>query len=286
MRIVRTVLDLRAALRPARGSGTIGLVPTMGALHDGHLELARRARADNDLVVMSVFVNPTQFNDPSDLAAYPRDEGRDVDLAASAGVDVVFAPDVAEVYPPGFSVTVTLHGPIVEALEGAHRGVGHFQGVTTVVAKLFGMVSPDRAYFGQKDAQQVRVVQAMVADLNIPTEIVVVPTVREPDGLAMSSRNRRLGPFDRGRAAHVAEALRAAELAAAGGITDAGAIVHAARKVLVDNAIDVEYLELVDADTFRPVPVLMTGPAVLAVAVVIGGTRLIDNVVLRIAARR
>jgi pantoate--beta-alanine ligase len=286
MRIVRTVLDLRAALRPARGSGSIGLVPTMGALHDGHLELARRARADNDLVVMSVFVNPTQFNDPSDLAAYPRDEGRDVDLAASAGVDVVFAPDVAEVYPPGFSVTVTLHGPIVEALEGAHRGVGHFQGVTTVVAKLFGMVSPDRAYFGQKDAQQVRVVQAMVADLNIPTEIVVVPTVREPDGLAMSSRNRRLSPFDRGRAAHVAEALRAAELAAAGGITDAGAIVHAARKVLVDNAIDVEYLELVDADTFRPVPVLMTGPAVLAVAVVIGGTRLIDNVVLRIEARR
>ena len=285
MRTVRTIADLRAALRPYRAQGSVGLVPTMGALHDGHLELARRARAENDAVVMSIFVNPTQFNDPSDLAAYPRDEGRDVDLAASAGVDLVFAPDVTQVYPPGFSATVTLHGPIVEALEGAHRGVGHFQGVTTVVAKLFGMVSPDRAYFGQKDAQQVRVVQAMVADLNIPTEIVVVPTVREPDGLAMSSRNRRLSPFDRARAAHIAEALRAAELAAAGGITDAGAVVHAARKVLADNAIDVEYLELVDAGTFLPVPVLMTGPAVLAVAVVIGGTRLIDNVVLSLGAR-
>ena len=281
MRIVRTVADLRAALRPVRGTGTVGLVPTMGALHEGHLELARRACAGTDVVVMSIFVNPTQFNDPSDLAAYPRDEARDVELAASAGVDLVFAPDVAEIYPPGFTATVTLHGPIVEALEGAHRGVGHFQGVTTVVAKLFGMVSPDRAYFGQKDAQQVRVVQAMVADLNIPTEIMVVPTVREPDGLAMSSRNRRLSPFDRARAVHVSEALRAAELAAAGGITDAGSIVHAARKVLIDNAIDVEYLELVDADTFQPVPVLMTGPAVLAVAVVIGGVRLIDNVVLQ-----
>ncbi|WP_420124530.1 pantoate--beta-alanine ligase [Nakamurella sp.] len=283
MRIVRTVADLRAALQPVRGTGTVGLVPTMGALHEGHLELARRARAGTDLVVMSIFVNPTQFNDPSDLAAYPRDEARDVELAGSAGVDLVFAPDVAEIYPPGFTATVTLHGPIVEALEGAHRGVGHFQGVTTVVAKLFGMVSPDRAYFGQKDAQQVRVVQAMVADLNIPTEIVVVPTVREPDGLAMSSRNRRLSPFDRARAAHVSEALRAAELAAAGGISDAGSLVHAARKILHDNAIDVEYLELVDADTFRPVPVLVTGPAVLAVAVVIGGVRLIDNVVLRLA---
>lgn len=284
MKIVRTVPELRALLRPHRGPGSVGLVPTMGALHEGHLELARRARAADDVVVMSIFVNPTQFNDPADLAAYPRDEGKDAELAASAGVDLLFVPGVAEVYPPGFTATVALHGPIVEALEGAHRGVGHFQGVTTVVSKLFGMASPDRAYFGQKDAQQVRVVQAMVADLNIPTEIVVVPTVREPDGLAMSSRNRRLSPFERARAGHISEALRAAELAAAGGITDAGALVGAARKVLTDNAIDVEYLELVDADTFRPVPVLMTGPAVLAVAVVIGGTRLIDNVVLRLGA--
>jgi pantoate--beta-alanine ligase len=282
MRTVRTVHDLRTALRPYRGEGSVGLVPTMGALHEGHLELARQARVENDAVVMSIFVNPTQFNDPTDLAAYPRDERKDADLAASAGVDLLFAPGVQEVYPPGFTATVALHGPIVEGLEGAHRGVGHFQGVTTVVSKLFGMASPDRAYFGQKDAQQVRVVQAMVADLNIPTEIVVVPTVREPDGLAMSSRNRRLSPFDRARAAHISEALRAAELAVAGGITDVGSVVHAARKVLSDNAIDVEYLELVDAGTFRPVQVLMAGPAVLAVAAVIGGIRLIDNVVLAV----
>ncbi len=281
MRTVRTVHDLRAALRPYRAEGSVGLVPTMGALHDGHLELARRAREENDAVVMSIFVNPTQFNDPADLAAYPRDERKDADLAASVGVDLLFAPGVQEVYPPGFTATVTLHGAIVERLEGTHRGVGHFQGVTTVVAKLFGMASPDRAYFGQKDAQQVRVVQAMVADLNIPTEIVVVPTIREPDGLALSSRNRRLSPFERARAVHISEALRAAELAVAGGIVDAGSVVQTARKVLSDNAIDVEYLELVDAWTFLPVQVLMAGPAVLAVAAVIGGTRLIDNVVLQ-----
>lgn len=259
----------------------MALIPTMGALHDGHLELVRQARRENDAVVMSIFVNPTQFNDPADLTAYPRDEGRDAELAASAGVDLLFAPGVQEVYPLGFSATVALHGPIVESLEGAHRGVGHFQGVTTVVTKLFGMAGPDRAYFGQKDAQQVRVVQAMVDDLNIPTRIVVVPTVREPDGLAMSSRNRRLSPFDRVRAAHIAHALRTAELAVAGGILDAGSIVLAARKELADNAIDVEYLELVDAESFLPVPVLMAGPAILAVAVMIGGTRLIDNVVLQ-----
>jgi pantoate--beta-alanine ligase len=252
----------------------------MGALHEGHLELARRARADNEVVVMSIFVNPTQFNDPADLAAYPRAERKDADLAESAGVDLLFAPGVHEVYPSGFTATVSLHGPIVEALEGAHRGPGHFQGVTTVVSKLFGMASPDRAYFGQKDAQQVRVVQAMVADLNIPTEIVVVPTVREPDGMAMSSRNRRLSPFDRARAAHISAALRDAEVAVANGIVDAGAVVQVARKVLTDNAIDVEYLELVDADTFLPVRVLVAGPAILAVAAMVGGTRLIDNVVL------
>ena len=280
MKIVRTVPDLRELLRPYRGEGSVGFVPTMGALHEGHLELARRARAADDVVVMSIFVNPTQFNDPADLAAYPRDEHKDAELAASAGVDVLFAPGVAEVYPPGFTATVSLHGPIVEALEGAHRGVGHFQGVTTVVSKLFGMVSPDRAYFGQKDAQQVRVVQAMVADLNIPTTIVVVPTVREIDGLAMSSRNRRLSPFERARAAHISAALWEAEVAVANGIVDAGAVVQVARKVLSDNAIDVEYLELVDADTFLPVRVLVAGPALLAVAAVIGGVRLIDNVVL------
>jgi pantoate--beta-alanine ligase len=277
---VRTVRELRAALRPYRGSGSVALVPTMGALHDGHLELARRAKADNDVVVMSIFVNPTQFNDPADLIAYPRDEQADAALAESAGVHVLFVPPPAEVYPPGYSATIELHGPIVERLEGAHRGAGHFRGVTTVVGKLLGMAQPNRAYFGQKDAQQVRVVRALVADLNIDTEIVTVPTVREPDGLAMSSRNRRLSPFDRARAAHIAEALRAAELAVAGGIVDAGSVLQAARKVLSDNVIDVEYLELVDTETFLPEPVLVARPATLAVAAMIGGTRLIDNVVL------
>ena len=277
---VRTVRELRSGLRPHRASGSVALVPTMGALHEGHLELARRAKAENDIVVMSIFVNPTQFNDPGDLAAYPRDERADAELAQSAGVDVLFAPVASEVYPPGYSASIELHGPIVDTLEGAHRGAGHFRGVTTVVGKLFGMAEPDRAYFGQKDAQQVRVVRALVADLNIDTEIVTVPTVREPDGLAMSSRNRRLSPFDRARAAHVSEALRAAELAVAGGIVDAGSVVLAARKVLSDNVIDVEYLELVDTDTFLPVPVLVDRPATLAIAAMIGGTRLIDNVVL------
>src|SRR6476469_8611441 len=150
---VRTVRELRAALRPYRGSGSVGLVPTMGALHDGHLELARRAKADNDVVVMSIFVNPTQFNDPADLLAYPRDEQADADLAAGVGVDLLFMPSAQEVYPTGVSATVQRHGPIVESLEGARRGVGHGSGVTTVVAKLLGMAGPDRAYFGQKDAQ-------------------------------------------------------------------------------------------------------------------------------------
>src|SRR6476469_353399 len=186
MTIVRTVAELRAALHPYRAAGSVGLVPTMGALHDGHLQLARRAKAENDVVVMSIFVNPTQFNDPADLNAYPRDEQADAELAASADVDLLFMPSATEVYPPGFSATVQLHGPIVETLEGARRGVGHFQGVTTVVSKLLGMAQPDRAYFGQKDAQQARVVRALVADLNIGTQIVTVPTVREPDGLAMS----------------------------------------------------------------------------------------------------
>jgi len=277
---VRTVRDLRAALRPYRGNGSVALVPTMGALHDGHLELARRAKADNDVVVMSIFVNPTQFNDPADLAAYPRDERADAELAESAGVDVLFAPPPEEVYPPGFSATIELHGPIVDSLEGARRGAGHFRGVTTVVGKLFGMAQPDRAYFGQKDAQQVRVVRALVADLNIDTEIVTVPTVREPDGLAMSSRNRRLSAEDRANAVAVSRALLAAQALAAGGEQDAATVLAAATEVLRSSGIEPEYLALVDAETFLPIENLDAGPAVLAVAADLGGTRLIDNVLV------
>ncbi len=238
MRIARTVADLRQELRPFRAGGSVALVPTMGALHDGHLQLARRARAENDVVVMSIFVNPTQFNDPADLNAYPRDEQADTELAASAGVDLLFMPTAAEVYPPGFSATVQLHGPIVETLEGARRGVGHFQGVTTVVSKLLGMAQPDRAYFGQKDAQQARVVRALVADLNIDTQIVTVPTVREPDGLAMSSRNRRLNPQDRERAVAVSAAVLAAQAAVQAGERDAAAVLGTAADVLAGRGIE------------------------------------------------
>ena len=272
MTIVRTVADLRAALHPYRAAGSVGLVPTMGALHDGHLQLARRAKAENDVVVMSIFVNPTQFNDPADLNAYPRDEQADAQLAASAGVDVLFMPSAAEVYPPGFSATVQLHGPIVETLEGARRGVGHFQGVTTVVSKLLGMAQPDRAYFGQKDAQQARVVRALVADLNIGTRIVTVPTVREPDGLAMSSRNRRLTPPDRERAVAVSAALLAAQSAVEAGERDASAVLRAAADVLAGRGIEPEYLALVDAESFAPVGTLGPDPAILAVAADLGGT--------------
>ena len=279
MKIVRTVGELRAALRPYRADGSVGLVPTMGALHDGHLELARRAAAENDVVVMSIFVNPTQFNDPADLQAYPRDEAADAELAAGAGVDFLFAPSADEVYPPGFSATVELHGPIVESLEGARRGAGHFRGVTTVVTKLLGMAQPDRAYFGQKDAQQARVVRALVADLNINTEIVTVPTVREPDGLAMSSRNRRLSPSTgRTRSRSRRRCWRPKRRPRRGSRT--GRLLRAAAEVLAGRGIDPEYLALVDAETFLPVDTLDAGPAILAVAADLGGTRLIDNVLV------
>ncbi len=286
MEIVRTVGDLRAVLGPVRcdatlpHGGSVGLVPTMGALHEGHLSLCRAARAENDVVVMSIFVNPTQFNDAADLAAYPREEAADAAMAADAGVDVLFAPSAAQVYPPGFTATVELHGPIVESLEGAHRGTGHFRGVTTVVSKLLNMTTPDRAYFGQKDAQQARVVRAMATDLDIDTAIVTVPTVREPDGLAMSSRNRRLSPGDRARATAIPAALRAASLLAASGERNAAVLREATLARCADAGLTPEYVALVDADTFLPVEQLTANPAVLAIAVSLGGTRLIDNMII------
>ena len=197
---IRSVAELRSALAPARRAGRrIGLVPTMGALHEGHLSLIRRARANCDVVVMSLFVNPTQFNEQTDLNAYPRDEQRDARLAEAERVDVMFAPAVEEVYPTGFDTTVTVSG-LTETLEGAQRGRSHFDGVATVVTKLFNMVVPDVAYFGQKDAQQAVIVKHLVRDLDIPVRIEVCPTVREPDGLALSSRNVLLSVTDRERA--------------------------------------------------------------------------------------
>lgn len=279
MRIVRTVAELRAALAPHRAAGErVGFVPTMGALHEGHLSLVRAARAVSDVVVLSVFVNPTQFNDPADLAAYPRTEEADVALAESAGADLVFAPAPAELYPDDYATTVTVTGPVTESLEGANRGRGHFDGVATVVAKLLIAVAPDAAWFGAKDAQQVVVVRRMVADLGLPVRIEVGPTVREPDGLAMSSRNTRLGPGDRVRALALSRALRAVQSAAADG-ADVGSARDAGLKELAADGIEPEYLALVGPDTLEPVATL-DRPALALVAAHVGPVRLIDNLLI------
>lgn len=278
MIVVRTVADLRAALRERRDR-RIGFVPTMGALHEGHMSLLRAARLANATVVLSIFVNPTQFDESADLEAYPRTEDRDLALAESAGVDIVFAPDVAQMYPDGFATTVSVTGPISETLEGAQRGRAHFDGVATVVTKLLLAVAPDAAYFGAKDAQQVAVVRRFVADLGIPVEIVACPTSRDPDGLARSSRNARLSPAERERALAIPRALHAATKAAVAGVRDADALRVAAVDVLRDVDIEPEYVAVVDPDTFEPVHSL-DRPALLAIAARVGRTRLIDNVVL------
>jgi pantoate--beta-alanine ligase len=276
VRIVRTNEEMRRVPR----SGTVGLVPTMGAFHAGHHALMRAARERCDTVVVSLFVNPAQFNEAADLAAYPRDEARDAADAERLGVDVLYAPAVEEVYPPGFATAVRVEG-LSDVLEGAERGPGHFAGVCTVVTKLFNVVQPDVAFFGQKDAQQVAVVGRMVRDLDIPVELVVIPTVREPDGLALSSRNGRLDPSERRRATALSRALRAAERAIAGGERDAAAITRAARAEL--DGIQPEYLALVDPDSFQPITTV--GDRVLvAVAARVGATRLIDNTLIHPAA--
>ena len=276
MRIVRTVAEVREAV--AQAEGRVGLVPTMGALHDGHLALVRAAAAENDLVVVSLFVNPTQFDEQSDLAAYPRDEARDAQLAEEAGAHVLFAPSPATVYPDGFATTVSVGG-LTEPLEGAVRGAGHFHGVATVVTKLFNMVGPDAAYFGQKDAQQLAVIRRLVADLDIPVEVRAVPTVREPDGLALSSRNVHLSPEQRERAVALSRALRDAERAIGDGERDAQAIRARALSALTDFGVEPEYLELVSPETLEPVRTV-NGRVLVAVAARLGNTRLIDNVLI------
>jgi pantoate--beta-alanine ligase len=281
-RAVRSRQDLRAALEQARRDGlTIGLVPTMGYLHDGHLSLLRAARAECDLVVMSLFVNPTQFGPGEDLERYPRDEERDLRLAAEAGVDLVYAPPVEEVYPEGFATTVEVGGDLTGVLDGdpAHRGPEHFRGVTTVVAKLFNSVGPDVAYFGQKDAQQAAVIRRMARDLDFPVRIEVLPTVRELDGLAMSSRNAYLDAHARQRAVALSRALRAAERIARDESLQAG--LDAARQELASAGIEPEYLEARDAEQLQPVATLNGRPVLIAVAAQVGGARLIDNVLIQ-----
>jgi pantoate--beta-alanine ligase len=279
MRRVRTVAELRAALASARRDGlTIGLVPTMGALHDGHLSLIACARGQCDVVVVSLFVNPAQFNERADLERYPRDEHRDAELAAAAGADLLFAPSVEEVYPSGFATTVEVLG-LTERLEGAARGAEHFRGVATVVTKLLCMTLPDFAFFGQKDAQQVVVIRRLAQDLNLPVRIEALPTVREPDGLAMSSRNALLTPDERARALALPAALDAAHALARTGERSAQALLEAARAAMRRFDVVPEYVALVEPDTLEPVTAL-TGEALLALAARVGEVRLIDNAVL------
>ena len=278
MRVLRTVEELRTALEPARRTGsTVGLVPTMGALHEGHISLIDRARVDCDVVVVSLFVNPSQFNDSGDLDRYPRQEQRDRELAAAAGADLVFAPPAEEIYPTGFSTSVEVRG-LTDRLEGTVRGARHFHGVTTVVTKLLNIVSPDVAYFGQKDAQQVIVIRRMVKDLNMNVRIEACPTVREADGLAMSSRNVHLSSAERARALAIPRALAAVAAAVTDGERSADVLRATAREAMGE-FVEPEYIELVQPDTLDRVERL-EGPALLAVATRVGETRLIDNVIL------
>ncbi len=284
MKIVRTVADARRAVAERRGTEPrahrVGLVPTMGALHDGHLSLIRRARAECDTVVMSLFVNPAQFRAGEDLESYPRDERRDAALAEAEGVDVLFAPPADEVYPPGFDSWVEVGG-LTEVLCGdpARRGPEHFRGVTTVVTKLLNIVGPDAAYFGQKDAQQALVIRKLVRDLAIPVEVVVAPTVRAADGLALSSRNAYLEPAERRRALALSRALAAAQAAVEDGEVEGEAVLRAARAELEAANVEPEYLELRSAHDLAPVA-RVNGSTLLAVAARFRGARLIDNTIL------
>ncbi len=280
MEVTRTLSATFDATEAARAKdGTVGFVPTMGAFHEGHLSLIRRARADRDFLVVSIFVNPLQFGDPADLAAYPRDEERDLELARELGVDVVFAPPVEEMYPAGKPEATVDPGLVAERLEGASRP-GHFRGVATVLAKLFHAVGPSAAYFGEKDAQQNAVVRRVVADLSFPIEVVVCPTVREPDGLAMSSRNARLSPEQREAAGCLFLALSVAAELARSGERDAAHLVAAmAREIGATPQARLDYAAVVDGDTFEELRTVdRTARAVVAAR--FGDVRLIDNLLL------
>lgn len=280
MEVIRTVPELRAACDRARAGGrSVGFVPTMGAFHEGHRSLLRRARAECDLAVCSIFVNPTQFDDPADLAAYPRDEEADLRDAEALGIDLVFLPGAEVMYPTGSPEVTVDPGPLGERLEGASRP-GHFRGVATVVAKLFHAVGPCRAYFGEKDAQQLAVIRRMVRDLDFPVEVVACPTVREPDGLAMSSRNRRLTPEQREAAGCLFLALAAAaELARAGERDAAKLVAVMAREIGATPQARIDYVAVVDDETFEEVREI-TRPARAVVAARFGDVRLIDNLLL------
>ncbi|MCL7463751.1 pantoate--beta-alanine ligase [Phaeovulum sp. NW3] len=274
--VIRTSAELQEKVAGWKRSGMlVGVVPTMGALHDGHLSLARAARAQSDRVIVTIFVNPMQFNNPEDLKKYPRDEAHDLALLQAEGVDVLFAPGVDEVYPDGFATTVSVTG-VSEPLEGAFRP-GHFDGVATVVSKLFGMTQAGRAFFGEKDWQQLQVVRRLVADLNIPVRIIGCPTIREADGLAMSSRNVRLSAAERALAPQLHAQMQAAAEAIRAG-TQIEQALEAARVALAGAGFgQEEYLELRSVEGLRPLTSL-SEPARLLAAVWLGDVRLIDNI--------
>lgn len=275
--VVYSIADLRIRLAEMRAGGSlIGLVPTMGALHEGHLRLMERARDANRTVVVSIFVNPAQFNEPLDYERYPRSFEDDMEICESADVDFIFAPPIEEMYPDEAFTSISV-AKITEQLCGSSR-LGHFDGVALVVLKLLHIVQPDRVYFGEKDAQQLAMIQRMVLDLNVPVEVVPVPTVRDEDGVAFSSRNQLLSGSDRAKAAAIHRSLQAAAAAVDGGAKEAAAVKRAAAAVLdAEPAIRVEYLEVVDPVTMQPVA-RIDGPVRVALAVWLGGVRLIDNV--------
>ena len=278
MRVIESKDEMRQA---SRASGRpLGLIPTMGALHDGHLSLVDRAGHDCTSVAVSIFVNPSQFGEGEDFTDYPRDLDADLEMLRQRGVDLVFVPEVSEVYPPGFDTWVDI-GPIADRLEGAARP-GHFRGVATVVAKLFGIVGPDRAYFGQKDGQQTIVVRKMSQDLDLGVEVVVLPTVREPDGLAMSSRNVRLSNEQRLAAPAVYRALSAGRMAWEGGEEDATAIRGAVSRVLASDPLlgPVDYVSLASTSSLEELDNATSG-AMLSTAVHLSSIRLIDNLILK-----
>lgn len=273
--VVRSVAALRAAIHPHRQSGQrIGLVPTMGALHQGHLELVKTARRHADFVVATIFVNPLQFNPSEDLDAYPRDEATDLNLLAATGADLVFAPNAAEMYPKNFTTEVKVGG-LTRYLDGPGRP-GHFEGVATVVTKLFNQARPDLACFGEKDFQQLQVIRRMTRDLDLPIEIVAVPTVRDEDGLAMSSRNRYLTEKERIAAAFLPAALRAAVQELQGGGAAAPILDKARAALKASGFSPIDYVELCDSETLQPLPAARTGSRLFAAAH-LGRTRLIDN---------
>jgi pantoate--beta-alanine ligase len=279
LKICKTIHEMRAESRAIRGAGKrLGFVPTMGALHEGHLSLVRAARSSSDLVAASIFVNPTQFGANEDLAKYPRSFERDRELLQGERVELLFAPSVEEMYPAGAVTWVTVEG-LSDKLDGRSRP-GHFRGVTTVVAKLFHVVQPDAAFFGQKDAAQVAIIRRMVRDLNLPVEIGVCPIVRAADGLAMSSRNAYLDPDERKRALVLQRSLLRAEHLAETGERNAARLVAAGREEIdKESSVRLDYFEIVNPDTLDPLEDI-SGGGLVAVAAVVGGTRLIDNILL------